>query len=118
MARMVLLVGLALLLSASASQAIIVEAESYVDRYNAGGDTIYVVPCSGASGGFAVEGFDAVGDWIEVVLDAPETYIYTDSLRSAGYLNYESYLKSTIFGASPDGGDVTSTYHTLGKGIG
>jgi hypothetical protein len=118
LARLLLFVGLALLLLVSAAQAIIVEAESYVASYNAGGSAIYVVSCSAASGGLAVEGFDTPGDWIEVALNVPEIYGYADSLRSAGESGLQSDIRITVFGADPNGGDVLSYYHTLGQGIG
>ena len=118
MLRLLVSVALALLFSASASQAIIIEAEAYVASYNAGGEPIGWVYCSGASGGRAVEGFDSTGDWIEVVLTVPGTYGYVDSIRSAGYVEYESDIRSTVFAADPTGGDVLSAYHTVGAGIG
>ena len=116
--KALLITALVILASVSASQAIIVEAESYIASYNAGGLDIYVVNCTSASGGLAVDGVDTTGDWIEVVLDVPEIYGYADSLRSAGYLNYESDIRATVFGGDPDGGDVVSYYHTIGQGIG
>ena len=118
LARLLLLAGLVLLLSTSGAQAIIIEAESFVASHNAGGSTITVVSCSGASGGYAVEGFDTPGDWIEMILNVPEIYGYADSLRSAGEYGFASDIRSTIFGADPNGWDVLSTYHTMGQGIG
>ena len=112
------LLGLVLLLASSQAHALLIEAETFVASYNAGGDPIVVVSCSAASGGYAVEGFDSPGDWIELVLNVPATYGYADSLRSAGNFGYESDLRTTIFGADPDGGDVVSAYHTVGAGIG
>ncbi|HVP58779.1 MAG TPA: hypothetical protein VMU02_11855 [bacterium] len=118
MAKLVLLGILVLLCSASGAYAIIIEAESYVASYNAGGDAIHIVTCTAASGGLAVEGFDTPGDWIEVVLNVPQVYGYVDSLRSAGETGYQSDIRATVFGANPDGGDILSYYHTLGEGIG
>ncbi|MFH1219272.1 MAG: hypothetical protein V1694_02320 [Candidatus Eisenbacteria bacterium] len=118
MNKVLLAACLVLLVWASAAPAIVVEAESFVASYNAGGDPIYVVDCSGASGGKAVEGFDTTGDWIEVILNVPEAYGYVDSVRSAGYLNEQTDLASTVFGAAPGGGDVISAYHLVGLGIG
>lgn len=97
---------------------IVVEAENFVNHYNAGGLDIVWVSCSGASGGRAVEGFDTTGDWIEIAVNVPETYVYVDSLRSAGELDAESDIELKIFGAEPGGTDVTSGYHTIGLGIG
>ena len=107
-----------LLASVVCAQAIIVEAESYVASNDIGGIVIYVTACSGASGGRAVEGFDTPGEWIEVVVNVPVAGSYADSIRSAGLLNYESDLGSTIFSGGPGGTDLNSAYHTLGMGIG
>lgn len=111
-------VGLVIAGLAAQAGAITVEAENFVASYNAGGEDIYWLGCSGASGGRAVEGVDTAGDWIEIAVDVPETYVYTDTLRSAGNSGEESYFQVTIGGAYPGGGDVVSTYHTLGMGIG
>jgi hypothetical protein len=109
----------ALLLAASAaSLALTIEAESLVGSFNAGGDDIYTIACSGASGGMAVEGVDTAGDWIEIMVTIPDTYVYVDSLRSAGLLNLQSHFALTVFGAAPGGADVTSAYHPIGFGIG
>jgi hypothetical protein len=118
LARLLVIAGLLLLLASAQAQALVIEAESFVASHNAGGDPIVVVSCSAASGGYAVEGVDSIGDWIELVLNVPVIYGYADSLRSAGYYAYESDIKTTIFGADPDGGNVISTYHTVGAGIG
>ena len=116
----VILASLLVLLSMATptSARVLVEAENFVNSYNAGGDEIIVVTCSAASGGFAVEGFDAPGDWIEIGVTVPETYLYVDSLRSAGDLDVQSGIGLTVFGASPGGSDVTSGYRTVGLGIG
>jgi hypothetical protein len=97
---------------------ITVEAESYTAFFNAGGTAIYTTLCSGASGGYAVEGFDYAGDWIEVVLTTSELGAYADTLRSAGLYGYESDLRITIYGGAQGGGDIMSYYHPLGQGIG
>jgi hypothetical protein len=112
------LVVLAVLGATAGSASILVEAESFVASYNAGGNSIAIQSCSGASGGYAVEGFDFVGDWIEMMVTIPETYSYADSMRSAGEYAVESDIAMSIFGAYPGGGDVTSAYHTVGEGIG
>ena len=118
MNKVLLAACLVLLVWASAAPAIVVEAESFVGSYNVGGDPIAVVDCSGASGGKAVEGFDTAGEWIEVILNVPEPYAYVDSVRSAGYLQEETDLATTVFGAAPGGEDVISAYHLVGLGIG
>lgn len=95
-----------------------VEAESYTASFNAGGTGIYVTYCSGASGSYAVEGFDAAGDWIEVTLTTPELGAYGDTLRSAGIYGIQGDVRITIFNAGQGGEDVTSYYQPLGQGIG
>ncbi|MFZ1947096.1 MAG: hypothetical protein WAW06_06085 [bacterium] len=111
-------VGLAIAGLATSAQAVTAEAENFIASYNAGGEEIYWLGCSGASGGRAVEGVDTAGDWIEIAVDVPTTYGYADTLRSAGNTLEESYFQVTIPGACPGGGDVVSTYHTVGLGIG
>jgi hypothetical protein len=109
---------IALLGSVASAESVWVEAETFTAKHDAGGLTIYVTGCSGASGGQAVEGFDTPGDWIELKLDIAENGAFIDSLRSGGMSMVESDLRCTVYGAGPLGGDLTSTYSTLGYGIG
>jgi hypothetical protein len=118
MAKIAVIAAALLLAAAGATAAIVVEAESFVASHNAGGGSIFWLSCSGASGGRAVEGFDAVGDWIEIMVTITETYGYSDSLRSAGEYSIQSDISMIIFGAYPGGGDATAAYHTVGEGIG
>lgn len=97
---------------------ITVEAEDYTAFYDAGGSLINTTLCSGASGGYAVEGFDAAGDWIEVTLTTPELGAYADTLRSAGEYGYQNDIRITIYNAGQGGGDVISDYQPIGLGIG
>jgi hypothetical protein len=115
--RTCVMLGLALLVAAAAQAAVLVEAENYVASYNTGGIGIQIVACSGASGGYAVEGVDVPGEWIEIPVTVPEIYGYADTLRSAGETGVESDLEMRIVSAFPGGGDVISTYHTVGLGI-
>jgi hypothetical protein len=41
---------------------ITIEAEDYTNSFDTGGAAIIVTACSGASGGYAVEGFDSPGE--------------------------------------------------------
>jgi hypothetical protein len=100
------------------AEAVVIEAEDYVTAHDEGGATIYITTCSGASGGRAIEGFDWPGDWIEVVFNVSEAGSMADSLRSAGVENVASGFKSTIVGAGPGGVDLSSSYDTMGLGIG
>jgi hypothetical protein len=106
------------LFAISGAHGLVIEAESFVASYDAGGTSIYITACSGASGGRAVDGFDYPGDWIEVILDAAGAGSYADSLRSAGESGVESDLMSTVVNGGPGGVDLISTYHTTGMGIG
>ena len=115
-AMLVLLSG-ALITSPAFADTIVLEAENYVASYNAGGYPIYVTYCSGASGGYAVDGYDTVGDWIElkVVLDLAGAY--DDTLRSAGELYVFSQHRARF--RRPSGPNfATSNYVTYGYGIG
>lgn len=107
----------ALLVSAAFADTIILEAEDYVASYNAGGDPIYVTYCSGASGGYAVDGYDTAGDYIElrVVLDMAAEY--DDTLRSAGLL-YEFSQHRTRFRREGSATFAYSSYMTYGYGLG
>jgi hypothetical protein len=64
------------------------EAENYVafDTVNAGGGVISLFPCAGASGGYALDGFDWPGDSIILSIAPPLVGTWSDSLRSAGAL--------------------------------
>jgi hypothetical protein len=111
------LLMVAILAPAAYGQSIIVEAETFVAWHNEGGIAFDITPCGSASGGYALEGLDYVGDWIEIVVDIPEIGAYGDSLRSAGLTGEQSQLLATVFGAGPGGGDLDSDYQTTGFGI-
>lgn len=70
--------GLTLLAAATAGGAItvVVEAESYVDSYNTGGASIMSVLCTSASEGYAVDGLDLPGEWIELKATVPDEACY------------------------------------------
>jgi len=106
-----------LLVSAAFADTIILEAEDYVASYNAGGDPIYVTYCSGASGYYAVDGFDTAGDFIElrVVLDMAAEY--DDTLRSAGELFEFSQIRAK-FRREGHATFAYSSYMTYGYGLG
>ena len=109
--------ALALVTMPAASLPIFLEAEDYIASYNAGGVSIYVTSCSGASGGLAVEGYDYPGDWIEMRVVLPEGGAYEDWFRSAGedLAASDHVVTIRVEGAE----DVaTSGYHTVGMGVG
>jgi len=114
-----LLVMLALIILPASIYAhqITLEAEDYTNSFNTGGESIYVTACVGASGGYAVEGFDSPGDWIEVTLTTTELGAYGDTLRSAGLYGYESDMRITIVNGAQGGGDIESYYSPIGLGI-
>ena len=108
---------LAVLTAPAPAAPILLEAEAYISSHNAGGTSIYVTACSGASGGLAVEGYDYPGDYIEMRVMLPEGGAYADRFRSAG-----EDLTSTDHAVTirVEGGPevATSGYHTVGMGIG
>ncbi len=112
------LLAITLLPACVCAHEIVLEAEDYVNSFDAGGTAIYSTTCSGASGGYAVEGFDFPGDWIEVTLTIPELGAYADTLRSAGLYGYDSDMRITIMAGAPGGGDIESYYSPVGLGIG
>lgn len=117
--RTAMLVVFTLALTATAATAapIILEAEDYVAAFNVGGDPIYVTSCPGASGGYAVEGYDYPGDFIELEVDIAQAGDYDDILRSGG----ELYEWSDHFAGYRIKGGATFSYamfYTYGMGIG
>ncbi len=115
--RLTMVLAVCLFVIPAVTRAITIEAETFVSSHNQGGLPIYLVSCSGASGGYAVEGFDHVGDWIQVAFSTSGSATYIDSLRSAGRLNEESDIRVTYLGSGPGGSDLISTFHTIGLGI-
>ncbi len=114
---MLVLSIMALTASAAYAVPIILEAEDYVRSFNVGGDPIYVTSCSGASGGYAVEGYDYPGDYIELRVEICQAGDYDDILRSGG----ELYVYSEHFATYRiDGGSTFSfaSFSTMGLGIG
>jgi hypothetical protein len=106
-------------LAAAAAHAtpIILEAEDYVGSWNMGGDPIYVTLCSGASGGYAVEGYDYIGDFIEFRVVITQAGEYDDILRSGGEL-YEFSEHFARFRRENGGTFTYATFSTMGMGIG
>jgi hypothetical protein len=118
LARLLVTCVLVCLFTVPGAYGIMIEAESMVASYDAGGTSIYIATCSAASGGRAVDGIDTPGDWIEVIIDVAGGGSFVDSIRSAGVAGIESDLTSTIVGAGSGGADLISSYHTMGLGIG
>ena len=116
-APLIFVIILALTAPAGLSAPIILEAEDYVGSFNVGGDPITVTACSGASGGYAVEGYDTVGDRIDLRVVITQSGDYDDVLRSGGelYVSSSHFLTIRIEGGSTIG---FSTYNTFGWGIG
>ena len=102
----------------SVSQTVTVEAETFTAYENIGGAPIDVVGCSHASGGWAVDGFDIVEEWIRLLVTFPEDGLYTNRLRSAGPAGQTSTVRLTLVTASKDGDIQVSEIETYGYGIG
>ncbi|HVP15394.1 MAG TPA: hypothetical protein VMS88_07605 [Terriglobales bacterium] len=81
----VLLVTLTIPGVAAATDTVPLEAESYTASQNTGGTSIVTVACGAARGGLAVDGVDHEGDYIQWNLSLPSSFVFRDSLRSAGF---------------------------------
>lgn len=101
------------------AQDIRLEAEDFIGSHDGGYDPIVIVPCSEASGGLAVDGVDAVNDWIslDLWLDAP--LCIRTAISSAGDLTLVRVFEISV---TPEPGDVplfSDTLRTMpGAGIG
>jgi hypothetical protein len=94
------------------------EAENMIDSLNAGGDPILKASCTSASGGYAVDGVDADGEWIEIAFQIWESTCFTDSLRSAADVSFVRTYAVEIFRASDHSLVSGDTLTTLpGAGI-
>ena len=116
-AGLLVLAILVLLAHSACAVPVFLEAENYISSYNAGGVSIYVTSCSGASGGLAVEGYDYPGDWIELRVVLPQGGAYEDWFRSGGDDLAASDHKVTIR-VEGEGNMASSGYHTVGMGVG
>ena len=117
-----LVVGALLTLAIAAASAlggttIQAECEGYVDHYNIDGIRIHEELCSGASGYHAVFGIDVVGEWIEVIIEAPVTGYYEPLL--AYQVEYEEMagVKMTVIDEDMTGVNRVS-YFKLEEGWG
>jgi hypothetical protein len=70
----------------ASSETLRLEAEDLIDSHNISGGDIYIRGCSAASEGYAVDGLDREGEWIQLALDLTEGFCFVDSVRSAGSL--------------------------------
>jgi hypothetical protein len=70
----------------ASSETLRLEAEDYIASHNISGGDIYIRGCSAASEGYAVDGLDREGEWIQLALELPEGFCFVDSVRSAGSL--------------------------------
>jgi len=84
---------------AASSETLRLEAENYIDSYNISGGDVYIRACSAASEGYAVDGLDREGEWIQLALELSEGFCFVDSVRSAGSLGtirrYSIHFEST-----------------------
>ncbi len=103
--------------AASAGPVVQTECETFVDHYNIDGIRIHEELCSGASGYHAVFGIDVVGEWIEVIVEAPVTGYYEPLL--AYQVEYEEMagVKMTVIDEDMAGVNRVS-YFKLEEGWG
>ena len=101
-------IGASLMLALTATGAlggatIQAECEAFVDYHNIGGIRIHSEFCSGASEFYSADGVDVVGEWIEVVIFAPEAGYYEPTV---GYqVEYEETagISMTVIGEDRTG---------------
>jgi hypothetical protein len=67
-----------------------IEAESfyYFGQITGCGYNVVVQPCTGASGGYGVDGIDCEGEWIKIHLSLTSAFRFYTALRSAGGLGF------------------------------
>ena len=118
MLAVVAVLGVVTLPGVSVSQTVTVEAEAFTASEDIGGSVIHVVGCSYASGGWAVDGFDIVEEWIRVLVTFPEDGLYTNRLRSAGPAGQTSTVRLALVTASKEKDIQVSEVETYGYGIG
>jgi hypothetical protein len=75
-----------------------VECEDKTDELNLGNSSIHLNAHPAASGGGAIEGLDAVGEWIEIPADFEQSGLYEMKFRHATV--YE--VGATITVSSPE----------------
>ncbi len=94
------------------------EAENYVASLDLGGDPIRITTCVDARGGLAVNGVDYQGDYIQWSLSLPSSFVFRDSLRSAGAVGL---VRRFVVLFLPAGGSTPVAADTLvtppGKGM-
>jgi hypothetical protein len=103
--------------AAGTAEAMQLEAEDYVAALDVGGNPIGIVGCSAARGGLAVDGVDYAGDYLEWSLSLTRTFVFRDSLRSAGAVGLVrkyAILFLPAAGGSPVATDTLTTSPGLG----
>ena len=103
---------------AAGALSVLVEAESYTDGYNIDGASIMSIVCTSASNGYAVDGLDIAGEWIEVKATVPEEACYEFILGYQAPYAEVVGTKVTVFddGHSTIEGDTA--IELLGEGLG
>jgi hypothetical protein len=102
---------------APADGVILLEGESYVASHDLGGYSIHIVSCQSASGGYAADGIDQPGEWIELDLTLAGTHGYAARLALQGWPDETSTLHLTLIPQA--GGDApTADFSHTGSGVG
>ena len=103
--------------AAPAEDVILVEGETYVASHDLGGYSIHVTYCSSASGGYAADGLDIPGEWIELDVTLAEAHAYRARLALQGWPDESSTLRLAL--TPQAGGDAPSAdFAHEGSGIG
>ncbi|MCB9513115.1 MAG: hypothetical protein H6694_02235 [Candidatus Latescibacteria bacterium] len=101
--------------AAPAEDVILVEGETYVASHDLGGYSIHVTYCSSASGGYAADGLDIPGEWIELDVTLAEAHAYRARLALQGWPDESSTLRLTL---TPQAGGDAPERGLRARGLG
>ncbi len=104
--------------SATAETDVTVEAETYigVGWNDNGGAAIQLAYCEQASQEWCAQGIDKHGDWIQLVVDVPETGDYDATIAFQSWLE-QDYLLS-LWPVGKISRTVTASFSFVGEGAG
>jgi hypothetical protein len=94
-----------------------IELENYDSYDDLGGELIHKQSCGAASGGWAVEGFDTVGETLVYQATFDHDGLYAGILTAAATKNVRNQVTITVEGAGPGGEDQSAVFEVVGLGI-
>ncbi len=100
-----------------AARGITIEAEDFTVCNNTGGQVIQSVPLSGCSGGHALVGLDAPGEWAEFDVSVTGFGHYTFLMKCRGDLGVPYELR-VVFTPIDSGTEQSVDFEFVGMGYG